>query len=312
MLKVERETVKGKKYLVTDYVYENDNVGINLETLSISKTTRRQTIPCVPISYSENSFSGSSSVVKIESNIGLDKEDNVLANFNIEYPDKTEYKYIKFDDAVLATDMINTCILDKKDVKDIKCYKDAINNTLEEIKNNALEQDILIKTKEMNYKCYVYTEDLVFLGTANRLLERSMGNLFSAEYILGEYCGKKLSDLIDEFNDTQKLVIDVCVNKDITLQLRNVELKQATDSTMGYAIINASNARVVRINNIHDSIDYKIPEGFILPEYKPSCNHENYYENLLLGNSPSNIEKFYKLNKVSTNPAIDINKYLIW
>ena len=307
MLKVERKKVNKQLYLVTDYMYEGDNIGINLVTLANTKTFRKQTIPCIPISYSENSFSGSSSSVKIESNIGLDKDDNVLANFNIEYPDKNEHKYVRLEDQVFANDMINTCILDKKDIKDIKCYKDAISNTLEEIKNNSLEQNILIKTKEMNYKCYVYTDDLVFLGVANRLLENA-----NSTYVLGEYCGKKLTDFIDEYGDTTKLVIDVCINNDITLQLKGIELINAIDSTMGYATINTSSARVVRINNTHNDINFKVPEEFFLPEYKPGYNYENYYENFLLGNSPSNIERFYKMNKPSTNPTININKYLIW
>ena len=307
MLKVERKKVNKQTYIVTDYMYNDDNVGINLKTLSECKTSRKQTIPCIPISYSENSFSGSSSSVKIESNIGLDKDDNVLANFNIEYPDKTEHKYVRLEDQVFANDMINTCILDKKDIKDIKCYKVAISNTLEEIKNNSLEQNILIKTKEMNYKCYVYTDDLVFLGVANRLLENANNT-----YVLGEYCGKKLTDFIDEYGDATKLVIDICINNDITLQLKGIELVNATDSTMGYATINTSSARVVRINNTHDDINFKMPEEFVLPEYKSNYNYENYYENFLIGNSPSNIERFYKMNKPSTNPTININKYLIW
>lgn len=308
MFKTERKKVNKQTYIVTDYMYNDDNVGINLKTLSECKTSKKQIIPCIPISYSENSFSSSSNSVKIESNISLDKEENILANFNIEYPDKTEHKYVKFEDQVFANDMINTCILDKKDVKDIQCYKNAINSTIEEVKNNSLAQNILIKTKEMNYKCYIYTDELVFLGVANRLLENSV----NGSYVLGEYCGKKLTDFIDEYGNTIKIVIDICINKDITLQLKGVELVQAINSTMGYAIVNVSNARVVRINNTHNDINYKIPEGFILPEYKPAFNYDNYYEAFLTGNSPHNIEKFYKLNKPSTNPTININKYLIW
>ena len=89
-------------------------------------------------------------------------------------------------------------------------------------------------------------------------------------------------------------------------------MASATPSTMGYASINMSNARIVRIDNIHKDIKYKIPEGLVLPEYKPNFNYDSYYEALLIGNSPTAIEKFYKLNKVSTNPTIDINRYLIW
>ena len=307
MLKVERKKVNKQPYLITDYMYEGDNIGINLVTLANTKTSRKTTIPCIPISYSDHAFNSNSSQIEVVSNIGLDVNDNLQAVFDIKFPDKSDLRYIKFDDAEFAQDMINTCILDKRDVKDLKCYKAAIDLTIEQIKNQALSENILIKTRELNYKCYIYTEDLIFLGTANRLLEKS-----NSSYILGEYCGKKLTDYIDEFGDTTKLVIDICINNDITLQLKNVDLLGATQSTMGYALIDTSSSRIVRISNTHKSTEYKIPAELVLPEYKPNFNYDNYYEAFLIGNSPAAIEKFYKLNKVSTNPTIDINRYLIW
>lgn len=307
MLKVERKKVNKQPYLITDYMYEGDNIGINLVTLANTKTSRKTTIPCIPISYSDHAFNSSSSQIEIVSNIGLDVNDNLQAVFDIKFPDKSDLRYIEFNDAEFAQDMINTCILDKRDVKDLKCYKAAIDLTIEQIKNQALSENILIKTRELNYKCYVYTEDLIFLGTANRLLEKS-----NSSYILGEYCGKKLTDYIDDYGDTTKLVIDICVNNDITLQLKNVDLLGATSSTMGYALIDTSSSRIVRISNTHKSTEYKIPAELVLPEYKPNFNYDNYYEAFLIGNSPAAIEKFYKLNKVSTNPTIDINRYLIW
>ena len=307
MLKVERKKVNKQPYLVTDYMYEGDNIGINLVTLANTKTSRKTTMPCIPISYSDHAFNSSSSQIEIVSNIGLDVNDNLQAVFDIKYPNRSELKYVEFNDAEFAQDMINTCILDKRDVKDLTCYKKAIDGTIEEIKQSALEEDVLIKTRELNYKCYIYTEDLIFLGTANRLLEKS-----NSSYVLGEYCGKKLTDYIDEYGDTTKLVIDICINNDITLQLKNVDLLGATSSTMGYALIDTSSSRIVRISNTHKSIEYKLPEGLVLPEYKPNFNYDNYYEAFLIGNNPAAIEKFYKLNKVSTNPTIDINRYLIW
>ena len=307
MLKVERKKVNKQPYLVTDYMYEGDNIGINLVTLANTKTSRKTTIPCIPISYSDHAFNSNSSQIEVVSNIGLDVNDNLQAAFDIKFPDKSDLRYIKFDDAEFAQDMINTCILDKRDVKDLKCYKAAIDLTIEQIKNQALSENILIKTRELNYKCYVYTEDLIFLGTANSLLEKS-----NSSYILSEYCGKKLTDYIDEFGDTTKLVIDICINNDITLQLKNVDLLGATSSTMGYALIDTSSSRIVRISNTHKSTEYKIPAELVLPEYKPNFNYDNYYEAFLIGNNPTTIEKFYKLNKVITNPTIDINRYLIW
>ena len=81
---------------------------------------------------------------------------------------------------------------------------------------------------------------------------------------------------------------------------------------MGYVLIDMSKTKVVRISNNHTDITYKIPETLILPEYRPNYNYDNYYERFLIGNSPTDIEKFYKLNKVSTNPTININQYLMW
>ena len=308
-INVKREKVKNATHLVTDYMYEGDNVGINLNVLNTIKTTKNMKIPCIPISYNTLSFNSSASEINITSNLAPGANDDITTTFNIKYPDRVVTEQVIIDDTVFVTDMISTCIVDKKDVKDIPCYKKAFDNMVNKIKDQALEENILIKTPVLNYKCYVYTEDLVFLGTANRLLENSY---FNGQYILGEYCGKKLTDYMDEFGDKTKLVIDVCITEDITLQLKNIELVGATSSTMGYALVDASSAKVVRIANTHKSIAYKIPEGLVLPVHKPNYNYDNYYEAFLIGNNPTMIEKFYKLNKVSTNPTIDINKYLIW
>ncbi len=314
LCKVKRIKKKNDIYLETDYMYNDDNIGINLNTLADTKTNRSMDISCLPISYSDNAFTSSGSgKINITSNIALDQSNNVTFVFNITYPDRTDLQHVDVSDEEFASDMIQTCIIDKKNIKDVACYKKAFNNIVEQVKENALAENVLIKTNEISCKCYIYTEDLILLGTANRLLENSVaGNSYVSKYVLGEYCGKKLTDYIDEYGDTTKLIIDVCVNKDITLQIKNVELVGATSSTMGYALVDMSNARIVRIDNNHKDIEYKIPEGFVAPEFKPSYNYDNYYEAFLMGNSPTVIEKFYKLNKVSTNPTIDINRYLIW
>lgn len=313
LCKTKRVKVKNDVYIETDYMYDNDNIGINLKTLTETKTNRTMDINCLPISYSENAFgSGASGRIKLESKI-KHESDKISFEFIITYPDKTDVQYINVSDEEFASDMIQTCILDKKNIKDIACYKNAFYTMVDRIKENALAENVLIKTQEMNSKCFIYTEDLALLGTANRLLENSVsGNSYVNKYILGEYCGKKLTDYIDDYGDRTKLIIDMCINKDITLQLRNVELIGATSSTMGYASIDLSNARLVRIPNNRTDITYKLPETLVLPEYRPNYNYDNYYESFLIGNSPTDIEKFYKLNKVSTNPTININKYLIW
>ena len=117
MLKVERKKVNKQPYLVTDYMYEGDNIGINLVTLANTKTSRKTTIPCIPISYSDHTFNSNSSQIEVVSNIGLDIDDKLQAVFDIKYPNRSESKHIEFNDAEFAQDMINTCILDKRDVK---------------------------------------------------------------------------------------------------------------------------------------------------------------------------------------------------
>ena len=120
MLNVERKKVNKQPYLVTDYMYEGDNVGINLTTLANTKTSRKSSIPCIPISYNEHSFNSNSSMIEIVSNIGLDINDNVQAVFDIKFPDRSDLRYVDFDDAQFAQDMIDTCIINKKDVKENK------------------------------------------------------------------------------------------------------------------------------------------------------------------------------------------------
>ena len=312
MIKVERQVVKNKNFYVTDYMYEGDVIGISLDSLNNTKTTKILKIPCLPISYVTTSFSNTSSEISVTSNLVANDSNDVTIVFEIKYPDKTTNETIKLDDVEFATDMINTCILDKKDIKEIACYKKAFNDMINKIKNKALEDNILIKTPELKMKSYIYTKDLSLLGIANRLMQNVVsGNPYVTKYILGEYCGKKLTEFIDEYGDTTKLIVDICVNDDIMLQLTNVELLAATESTLGYAMIDASSANVVRIPN-YNKTQYKIPEGFHLPEFKPGFDHNRYFEDFFICNSPTNIEKFYKLNKVSTNPTIDINKYLIW
>ncbi len=310
MIKVERQKEKNKNFYVTDYMYEGDVIGISLEGLNNTKTTRILKIPCLPISYVATSFSNTSSEISVTSNLVANDSNDVTVVFEIKYPDKTTNETIKLDDVEFATDMINTCILDKKDIKEIACYKKVFDDMIDKIKNKALEDNILIKTPELKMKSYIYTKDLSLLGIANRLMMISQRN--EGRYVLGEYCGKKLTEFTeDSYGETQKFVIDVCVNKDIMLQISNVEITSSSDSTLGYVVIDTSSAKVVRIPN-YNKTEFKTFKGLVLPEYKPGWDDKTYYEKFFIGNSPANIEKFYKLNKISTNPTIDINKYLIW
>ena len=40
-------------------------------------------------------------------------------------------------------------------------------------------------------------------------------------------------------------------------------------------------------------------------------NINEYFERMLTANSPKDIEKFFKNNKIKSNTVIDLNKYLI-
>ena len=174
MLKVERKKVNKQPYLVTDYVYEGDNVGINLVTLANTKTSKKSSIPCIPISYNEHSFNSNSSTIEVVSNIGLDVKDNVQAVFDIKFPDRSDLRYVEFDDAVFAQDMIDTCILNKRDVKDLNCYKKAIDTTIDQIKEHVLEiEGVLdvqnVKLNGSDTNLILDKDSLVVRGTINEL-----------------------------------------------------------------------------------------------------------------------------------------------
>jgi hypothetical protein len=160
-------------------------------------------------------------------------------------------------------------------------------------------------TNELNYKCYIYTEDLVLLGTANRLLKDSNG-----VYILGEYIGKSLKEYLED-NDRIKLLIDIGVTEDITLQMTNTSLVNALGSTFGYVAIDTDNAYVRLIGAKKANIRYKEVNGFVAPQYKYRGSCDYYYEELYKANSDLIRTKYYKANKPKTSVYIDVNKYLM-
>jgi hypothetical protein len=305
-MKVTRETVKKDEFLVTDYMYDNDNIGINLATLNQCKTNINTTLECVPIELFNRSFSNNQSNIQIQSKLINNRVDKkIQATFNIKYHDHDEEKSIDIDDEIFAQEMINTCILDKKDIKELNCYRNAISQVVEEIKASALENRILLLTNELNYKCYIYTEDLVLLGTANRLLKNSNG-----VYILGEYIGKSLKEYLED-NDRIKLIIDIGVTEDITLQMTNTSLINAVGSTFGYISIDTDNAYVRLIGAKKANIRYKEVNGFVAPQYKHRGSCDYYYEELYKANSDSIRTKYYKANKPKTSVYIDVNEYLM-
>lgn len=304
-MQVTRETIDKVPHLITDYMYEGDNVGINLTLLSTMKTKKKLDVAGIPIDYSPVSLNRVDNTITITSEMEFNKTSgNIEVVANIKYPNG--YSILKetrkLEDEVFAQDIINTCIVNKKDIKNMPCYKLAFTDISNSVIESSLNEDILVKTPELNYKCYIYSNNMELIGTANRLLEAS-----NTSYILGEYVGKKLSEHMG-----RNIFIDICINDEITLQMANVRVENTVDSSLTYALLDTSNTMVKRLNENYTNLSMNIPQGFNFPEYSKFKNMDNYFEELLRLNSPKNIEKFFKDNKIKSNNAIDLNKYLIW
>ena len=100
IINVKREKIKNVMHLVTDYMYEGHNVGINLNVLNTIKTTRNLKIPCIPISYNTLSFNSSTSEISITSNLAPGVNDDITVTFNIKYPDRDVTEQIVIDDII--------------------------------------------------------------------------------------------------------------------------------------------------------------------------------------------------------------------
>ena len=301
-MEVTREKIDGVNHLITDYIYKNDNVGINLSLLSTMKTKKNLNVSGIPIDYSPISINRTSNAINVTSTLNYDPitgDIDVIAE--VKYPNNTIVHTRKLEDKNFAEDMINTCLVDKKDIKNMECYKNAFNSIVDAVIESSLEEDILIKTPDLHYKCYIYSNNMELIGVANRLLEAENG------YILGEYVGKKLSEHMG-----RNIFIDLCINDDITLQLANVKVENTIDSSLTYALLDTSNTMAKRLNENYTNLTMNIPKDFCFPDHSKFRSINDYFELLLKSNSPKNIEKFFKDNKIKLNNAIDINKYLIW
>ena len=298
-MQVTRETINKEPYLITDYIYQNDNVGINLNLLNNAKTKKILRVAGIPIDYSPISLNRSGNEIVASSTLTY-VDNKIKAVMNITYPNKEITDEREINDGNFAEDMINTCLVDKKDIKNMQCYKNAIDSMIESVKENALEEEMLIKTPEFLYKCFVYSNDMELLGVAYRLIENEKG------YVLGEYVGKKLSEHIG-----RNIYIDICINNEITLQLANVKINDAIDSSLAYAQLETSNTMVKRLTENYSDITMKVPKNFKFPETNIFKSINDYFDTMLISNSPKDIENFFKNNKQKTNALININKYLI-
>ena len=68
-MQVTRETVNKEPYLITDYIYQNDNVGINLNLLNNAKTKKVLRVAGIPIDYSPISLNRSGNEIIATSNL---------------------------------------------------------------------------------------------------------------------------------------------------------------------------------------------------------------------------------------------------
>ena len=299
-MQVTREVINGVTHLVTDYVYENDNIGINLSLLETMKTKKILELSGVSIDYTPVPFFKTNDAIKVESHLEY-VDDAVKFIAEVKYPKSNESHSIGIADMDLAFDLINTCLLEKRDIKTMDCYRYCFNHVIDKINETSLNKSVLIKTPELNYKCYIYDNNMSLLGIANRLLETPNG------YVLAEYAGKKLTEYIDK-----NIFIDMCINNELTLQISGIKIIDALDSSVSYASISITNAMVRQLTENYTDINTVKSESFTAPIYSRSKDLNDYLKEINAINSKAVIEKYYKDNKPKINNSIDINKYLIW
>lgn len=300
-MEVTREVVNKAPYIITDHMYNGDNVGINLDLLNQAKTHKKLDVSAIPIDYSPVSINNTNNKISIATDLKF-IDNNVAVVAETEYASNKTIDIYNIEDKVFANDIINTCIIDKKDIKNMPCYKALFEQIKQKACENALQEDFLVKTPELKFKCYIYSDNMELLGVANRLLATSI----STRYTLGEYVGKKLTEFLN-----RNLIIDICINNEVTLQMTNVKLTKALESSLAYATLDVEHTMIKRLTENYENINIKTPPGFNFPEIKSHYTIENYYEQLLVGNDPNNIERFFKDNKPNTNVMINLNKYLI-
>ena len=301
-MEVQRKSIKKVQHLVTDELYQGEEIGINLNTLNETNTTIKLSINSIPISYNKINFNNRSNTIDITASLkDDDKKIKVMAN--ISYPDSTQTAVEKvISDQTFAEQMIDVCINQQKSIKHLPSYKENFDVIVDEIKRDALQVDMLIKAPELKHKIYIYDNNEMLLGTASRLLEYRDNT-----YILGEYIGKEISDSTSGNN----IYFDICITKDITLRMTNVSVISHADTSINYWTIDLGSAQVQRIKDKYDSISYTNKAKITYPEYKKNFKPEEYSYDLYRGNSDTSLLAFYKDNKVSTHNKVNINKYLL-
>lgn len=299
-MKVKRKKVDKVPYIVTDYKYNDEEVGFNLINLNDSKIFKRTNIDGVPIISEETYYNNSSNRITLNASL-LNEDDKIKVKATAVYPNK-ELEYTRvISDEVFVKDVIETCLEQGKSIKTIPCFLDAIDSITKEISDNALENDMFIKSKYMNYKTYIYNKDLVLLGTANRL-----SNVSASQIILCEYIGKNI-----ESSETDYLIIDICVTEDITLRLKNAVFMESTNGSVSYLDINCYHAYIHKAKDNYQAIEYKNKNTMKFPDFDYEVKIEDYANSFFTLNTKSAITDFFKKNKPSANTYININRYLL-
>ena len=301
---VKREIINKNPHIITDYMYNGDNIGIDLTLLNNEKSNKTYSIPSLLISEDLQSFNFTKNEISLSANLKYNS-DKVQAIINVTTPDDYYTINKEISDEDFAKDLINVCLKDKKSIKNLPSYESTIQEVINNIKKEALSNDYLIRENEMKYKCYIYSDNMELLGIANRLLSSSNKEDY---YIIGEYIGKSLEKLAA---DRTKIIIDICVNDEITLQLTNACLITATNTSIAYAEIDSSFAKIKRIDATYESIKLNIPKNIALPNHNVNYNPIEYLNHFTSMNERSEIINFYKLNKPNMTQMININKYLI-
>ena len=299
---VKREKVNKKQHLITDYMYNDDNVGIDLELLNEEKSNKIYSIPSVLISDESQSFNFAENEISLSANLKYESE-KIQAIVNVTSPDN--YYTIKKEiaDNDFAQDMIDTCLKNKKNIKNLPCYELAVQEVIDNIKEEALSNNYLIRENEMKYKCYIYSDNMELLGVASRLLYKSQGF-----FIIGEYIGKTLEKIASS-ND--KIIIHMCVGDNLVLQLINVRVEGCTSTNVSYVMINTANTKIKQIEETYMSTTMIMSNSIALPNYHPSNQILDYSEKFTSMNTRTEILNFYKMNKPNMTPTINVNKYLI-
>lgn len=304
-VQVTRKVINNKPHIITDAIYQDDTVGIDLTLLNTMNTKKITNISVIPIDYVRRNFINKENIIRVITeltyNVKTEKIE-VIATAAKQYDSSDSVTYVReISDEVFATELYNTCLIERKTIKNLSCFKNALNEIIEEVKNNALANDTLAKDSCLNYKCYLYQNSGELVGVANRLLESN------DKYILGEFVGQPL---VEYWN--QDLYIDICVNNSITLRLTGVQIEDSTNASCSYALLNTNSSKIARTNVTYDNIEVEIPNKLLIPEFNSSLSINDLHSLLTIGNDPALLEKYIKQNKPRNNAKINLNKYLIW